>query len=139
MAFQFRYGTSKETVGVRLKVLLESKHFTRAISFPPAGNLLHETLEVPSQDLWDVHCSFFVDNDRSGVFIKRLGPDDSLSVVAFPLVLPARDEPAVLFAGTVWHAAGDDREHCTVICDDGTEGECCVTCQEGRSLTKICC
>ena len=42
-------------------------------------------------------------------------------------------------AGTVWHAAAQERKHCTVVCDDGTEGECCVTCQEGRSVTKICC
>jgi hypothetical protein len=139
MAFHFRFGTSKEPISGKLKVVLKSPYFSRELAFPPPGNLAVQQFAAPPEAVFDLHCSFYVDDDRAGVRIERIGGSDSLSVVACPHTRPKVPGPAVLFAGTVWHASAQEREHCTVVCDDGTEGECCVTCQEGRSVTKICC
>jgi hypothetical protein len=118
---------------------LESKYFSDELQLPGPGKVTAKSYSVPPGVLFDVHCSFFVDKDRAGVRISQLGSDDALSVVAFPHTQPKMPAPGVLYAGTVWHASAPGREHCTVVCDDGTKGECCVTCKEGRSVTKICC
>jgi hypothetical protein len=138
MAFQLRLGTSPGPIPGRLQIELRSAHFNDTVQFPPPGTIIVRDYSVPSGVRFEMHADFYVNQDRVGLTITRLGSDDVLSVLASPHNAPSMPRPGALYLGTVWHSTAQN-EHCTVTCDDGSTDECCATCSNGQSVTKICC
>jgi hypothetical protein len=139
MAFQLRIGISPEPLVGSLRMELKCDYFSDTIDLKERGQIIVRSYNAPLNKLFQLNLGFYVDQDRVGVAIHGVEADDALSIVVSPHSKAKTQAPGALYLGAVWHATPQRSEPCTVICDDGTEGDCCVTCQKGRSVTKICC
>jgi hypothetical protein len=137
MAFQLSLATSPEMESRRLRVTLKSSYFKDIVDFPMSGTVILKDYKAAGTP-FDLSIELHADDDKVGVQIANLGPDDALSLFALEHNLHDTEARSTLYLGNVWHAV-EQAEHCTVTCDDGTTGECCVTCRRGRSVTKVCC
>jgi hypothetical protein len=133
MAFRFVLASAPQLMGPPATVELEGESVFETLDLPRPGEVLVRAYVVPPSG-FQLRVRFAVADDRVGVKIGNLGGDDALAVVAVPHAL----RPGTLFAGTVAQAAPQN-EHCSVRCDDGTTGECCVECRAGDVTVKICC